>query len=294
MKFLTKRSGRTSKRFCLGALFTIAVLSAACADRPSPDASGVRSNEPPYPVLLTDSADRQETALADWTKLSREQNVPINPPPTLQPITATIRSLPPGTVLRMQKLGADETLSEEEIRESLRRFIASASNLLGAEPQQLSLVKRTDLADGTKKAHYEQRPFRFPLRGEFGSLDITFSPDRRILQVSSTCIPDVELLQRAAVGIRAKWPSDKLSEHVVGKTFSYVDAAGVQQTLAVTKDESLTIHELLIYPILRKPSSTVLEFHLCWEISVGTGSNSKRIYLDAVTDEVLAVQAPTS
>jgi hypothetical protein len=191
----------------------------------------------------------------------------------------------------MPKLGSGPTLSEEEVRDALRRFIARTSNLLGAEPQQLSLVQRTDLADGTKQAHYEQRPFRYPLRGDFGKLDITFTSDRRILQVTSTCIPDVELLQRAAVGIRPRWTADKVQTRVLGRTFTYKDLVGVQQTLSIGKSDSITIRELVIYPTPRIDNPAVLEFHLCWEISMGPDPGAQLIYLDAVTDELVAVRA---
>lgn len=271
-------------------LTTLSLFMAACADRPSPDATGVRSNEPPYPVLMTDSPDRKEGALADWTKIAGEQGLPSSPAPDLQPVTSTIRRLPAGTVLQMPKLGSGPTLSEDEVRDALRRFIGKTSNLLGAEPQQLSLVQRTDLADGTKQAHYEQRPFRYPLRGDFGKLDITFTSDRRILQVTSTCIPDVELLQRAAVGIRPRWTADKIPTRVLGRTFTYRDTAGEQPTLSIGKSDSLTIRELVIYPTPRSDNPAVLEFHLCWEISVGPDPGAQLIYLDAVTDELVAVR----
>jgi hypothetical protein len=242
---------------------------------------------------MTDTADRREAALTAWTKLTNDQGITNAPAPELQPITATIRSLPTLTnpPLYLPKVGEGATLSEEETRESLRRFITSASALLGAEPQQLSLVQRTDLADGTKKARYEQRPFRYPLRNDYGALEITFAPDRRIIQINSTCIPEIEQLQRAGTGIRTRWTSDKVPEQIAGKTFTYVDATtGNQQTLTIAQGEEVTVRELVIYPRPRVNDPLVLEFHLAWEITIGRGANPLTVYLDAVTDEIISVK----
>jgi hypothetical protein len=213
--------------------------------------------------------------------------------PELQPVTATIRSLPTLTnpPLYLPKVGEAATMSEEETRESLRRFITSASALLGAEPQQLSLVQRTDLADGTKKARYEQRPFRYPLRNDYGVLEITFAPDRRIVQITSTCIPEIEQLQRAGTGVRPRWTSDKVPERIVGHPFTYTDATtGNQQTLTIAQGEEITVRELVVYPRPRANDPLVLEFHLAWEITIGHGPNPLTIYLDAVTDEIISVK----
>lgn len=293
MERLAKQSMWRVVRLRVAFLIALAICMSACADRPAPNAAGPRTNEVPYPVLMSDNADRREAALAAWTKLTNEQGITNAPAPELQPVTATIHSLPAQTnpPLYLTKVGEAATMSEEETRESLRRFITSASALLGAEPQQLSLVQRTDLADGTKKARYEQRPFRYPLRNDYGVLEITFAPDRRIIQITSTCIPEIEQLQRAGTGIRTRWTSDKVPEQIVGKTFTYVDATtGNQQTLTIAQGEEITVRELVIYPRPRVNDPLVLEFHLAWEITIGHGSNSSTIYMDAVTDEIISVK----
>ncbi|HEX8844778.1 MAG TPA: hypothetical protein VF791_09060 [Pyrinomonadaceae bacterium] len=283
------------RRLRLSGFAVLAVLLAfmnSCADRPAPGATGPRSNEPPYPVLMTDAADRRETALVAWTKFIHEQGLNDAPAPELQPVTATIRSLPDstGTPLYLPKVGDHNTMTEEETRESLRRFITSARAVLGAEPQQLSLVQRTDLADGTKKARYEQRPFRYPLRGDYGVVEITFAPDRRVLQMTSTAIPEVEQLQRAGAGVRPRWTQEGLLKLLVGRSFTYTDAAGNKQSFTIAKPEEIEVRELVVYPIPRATDPSVLEFRLVWEIGVGGKANQQTVYLDAVTDEILAVK----
>lgn len=294
MKLLAEQNRWTAGRASLVFSLTLAVYLSlsACAERPAPNAAGPRTNEPPYPVLMTEAAERRANTLTAWTKFTHDQGVADAPAPELQPVTATIRSLPTltGLPLYLPKVGESETMSEEEMRESLRRFIAGAGALLGAESQQLSLVQRTDLADGTKKARYEQRPFRYPLRNGYGVLEITFTPDRRIIQITSTCIPEIEQLQRAGTGIRPHLSADKVPEQIAGHTFTYTGAAGNQQTLTVTQGEEVKVRELVVYPIPRANDPLVLEFHLAWEITVGRETAPVTVYLDAVTNEVIAVK----
>ncbi len=273
--------------FCM---FMILGLS-ACAATPPPNATGPRPNEPPYPVLLLETVDRREAALTAWTKFTTEQGITDAPAPELQPVTATIRSLPAftGTPLYLPKVGDTLPMNEDNTRESLRRFIASASPVIGAQPQQLSLVRRIDAADGTQRALYEQRPFRYPLRNGYGKLEITFTPDRRVLQINSTCITEVEQLQRAGAGTRPRWDAEKVGAQIIDRTLTYKDAAGTSETLTVAKGEEVLVRELVIYPLPRTSDPSILEFHLAWEITVKRASGSLNIYLDAVTDELLAV-----
>ncbi|MBA2734551.1 MAG: hypothetical protein H0U54_16945 [Acidobacteria bacterium] len=286
-----RKSVRQVIGFRVAVCLLFAVGLSACAATPPPNATGPRPNEPPYPVLLTEKTERREATLTAWAKFMTEQGITNAPAPELQPVTATIRSLPAftGTPLYLPKVGDTLPMNEENTRESLRRFIASASPLIGAPPQQLSLVQRIDEADGTQRALYEQRPFRFPLRGGYGKLEITFAPDRRVLQINSTCITDVEQLQRAGAGTRPRWEAEKLLTQIADRTFTYKDAAGTTQLLTLTKGEEVIVRELVIYPVSRANDPSILEFHLAWEITVKRASGSFNIYLDAVTDELITV-----
>jgi hypothetical protein len=286
---------RQSRRQVAGWRFALLCLLGfvlnGCAATPPPNAAGPRPNEPPYPILLSETTERREAALTAWAKFTTEQGITNAPAPELQPVTATIRSLPSfsGTPLYLPKVGDTLPMNEENTRESLRRFIVSASPIIGATSPQLSLVQRVDAADGTQRALYEQRPFRYPLRNGYGKLEITFTPDRRVLQINSTCITDVEQLQRAGAGTRPRWDAEKVSAQITDRTFTYKDANGNSHTLTVAKGEELIVRELVIYPIPRAIDSSLLEFHLAWEITVKRASGSLNIYLDAVTDELLAI-----
>lgn len=274
-------------------IFLFSILAGACAAKNPANPGAPRANEPPYPVLMTEATERRAAALTAWTNFATEQGITNPPVPELQPITATIRSLPPAlsVPLHLPKVGAGATMNDEETRESLRRFIASVSALIGAEPQQLSLVQQTKLADGTQQVRYEQRPFLYPLRGDYGVLEITFTPDRRVTQMTSTCIPDIDQLRRSATGIRPTTTADKVPDLIMGKTFTYTDSAGNQQTLTVAREEAVTVRDLVIYPTPRATDADVLEFHLAWEVAVGSGANQRLVYFDAVEENmVIAVK----
>jgi len=273
------------------------LCAGACAASRPPDAAGPRSDEPPYPVLLMEDPARVEVTLAAWTKLTQEQGITQATVPELQPVTATIRSLPalPGGSLRLPKVGLDPSMSEEEIRRSLKIFIENASQLLGVEMQgqpphlqRLSLVQRTDGADGTEKARYQQYPFRYPLRGGYGVLEISFTPDQRIQQISSTCITNVEGLQRALSGVSPVLTSaEEVARRITGRTLSYTDATGSQQTYTVLAGDEINARELVIYTRLRTGAPSALEFHLAWEVSIARAPE-RAVYLDAVTGEIIA------
>lgn len=281
-----------SKRLC--SCIALTVFLSACAATPPPDATGPRPDEPPYPVTMTESADRRQATLAAWEKLTGEQGVANAPAPELQPVTASVRSLPAqtNTQLYLPKVGDSAAQSkqgwEDATTESLRRFIESNSRLFGADPQQLSLVLLTDAADGTKKAKYQQRPFRYPLRNGFGEVEISFTSDRRILQITSTGIPEIEQLQRAGAGIRPKLSADEIAQQIAGRTFNYTDSTGNPQSLTIQAGDTITSRELVIYPLLSPGQTGSLEFHLAWEVTV-TSAPKRAIYVDAVTGEIIAV-----
>lgn len=272
----------------------LALFFSACAATPPPDANGPRPGEPPYPVTLVENADRQQATLAAWTKLTTEQGIAHAPAPELQPVTAAMRSLPAliNPPLYLPKVGDAASKNtqawEDATTESLRRFINSNSRLFGAEPQQLSLVLLTNAADGTQKANYEQRPFRYPLRNGFGKLEISFTTDRRILQLTSTCIPEIEQLQRAGAGIRPRYSSDEAARRMIGRTLTYTDAAGNPQSYTIQAGDAVTVRQLVVYPILRPGQASTLDFHLAWEMFVGRIPD-RAVYLDAVTDEIIAI-----
>jgi len=270
-------------------LALLALSSAACAAVQPLSPGAPRRNQPPYPVVLADKTPRGEAASAAWAQLINQQGISGKPAVTLEPITATIRNLPDNVAghLYLPKVGTSAQMSDEETRESLRRFLSEWKALLGAEPSQLSLVSETTNVDGTRTAHYEQRPFSYPLRGEYGKIDIRFTIDRRVLELSSTAIPESERIQAALAAAQPVVKAEEIPTKLVGRTVNYVDSSG-QHTYTITSGTQLTVQQLVVYPRLVLNQAAALEFHLAWEINL-TNAPVKVIYLDALQDEVIAV-----
>jgi hypothetical protein len=272
--------------------------AASCAASRDPDPARPRaSNDPPYPIILAANAERREQALAGWSALARDQNLRNEPPPPLQPVTATISALPtaldsplrlPLVEIRDEAGEVREASKEESRRESLRRFITSAGALLGVTPQNLSLVERKDETDGTRHARYRQHPFPYPLRAGFGNLEIAFTDDRRVLSLTSTAIPDTERLSRALALVRPQQiTAEQAVERVRGRAFTL---SGVDSplTYTVASDDTIIPLELVVYPIRPTNDSVALELHVAWEMTVGKGTMSYLVYLDALTGDIIA------
>jgi hypothetical protein len=282
-------------RFALAlCALAFAALCGACAAAPGPDAARPRAaGEPPYPVLLSSDKDRRERALNTWTTLARDAGVAANPPaPELEPATATLRALPstPAVTLRLPPVeikDGDKGSAEEATRESLRRFIAGARALLGVTTEDLSLVEVREEA-GARVARYQQKPFPFPLRGGFGRVEIRFAPDRSVVALSSTAIPDSERPSRALVVARARAISaHDVVPRLAGRAFNVTTTAGASETYTVAAGEPVEVRELVVYPVARASDPGTLELRLAWEAAVGRGGEVLA-YVDALTGDVLA------
>jgi hypothetical protein len=267
------------------ALVAVALVAVGCTAMQPPNAGGPRSNEPLYPILMKEDSQRRAAAQSVFDQLA--QTGTPSKEARLTPVTGTIQSLPANlrTPLYLPKLGTGPQMTEDEIRESLRRFINEWRSIIGADPVQLSLIERTDEPDGTKWARYEQRPFRYPLRGNYGKLRIHFAADRRILDLSSTCIPDTEHLQAALAAITPQITSEEAIKRVQDNAVTYVDTNGNRQTYKPTTSSKLNVNQLVIYA-LNSTASDAIEFHLAWEVELADAP-IKAVYVDAVKKEII-------
>jgi hypothetical protein len=283
-----------TERHLIALLIMIAAFATgACAALQPADATGPRANLPPYPIGLADPAARLEEASVAWYQMSQRYGLTEKTEANLNPFTGTLANLPPNAGrIALPAVGSDAEKTKEQIeeqtRESLRRFIVAWHQLIGADPNQLSLVERTDEPSGVKVARYEQRPFRYPLRGEFGKLVIRFRPDRQVVSLSSTCIPNADRLQTPLAGLTPKINADEAVDHVKRQPVVVTDASGRQQTYSVPANATLAAPELVVYALPAAESSGGLQLYLAWEIEVTNGP-VKTIYLDAISDQVLAV-----
>lgn len=283
----SKKNGRRTLT-----IVALAFLMSACAAATLPvDTGAPRVEEAPYPVVLTPNDERREKAMANWgALLTNEPAATLQP--ELRPVTATIGRIPAELTapLRLPKVIMDGSgNSDEEQRESLRRFIASAAPLLGIEPRELSLVEITDAGDqaAARRAVYHQKPFPHPLRNNFGSIEITFTPDLRVLELSSTAIPDTERLRRALLAVNVRLNEKQAIEAIIGKPLNEPSAVtGVQQRArTVNSTQEADARQLVVFPVASGEPLTI-KLHIAWEIDVGTATGLVA-YVDAVTGELL-------
>jgi hypothetical protein len=263
----------------------------ACAAFQPLSATGPRGNESVYPILLVEDSQRRESTLAALNRLAQLSPKANGTEPQLQTVTGTILSLPAkvSSTLYLPKLGAAAVMTEEETRESLRRFITMWQELIGSDPAKLSLLERIDQADGSQLASYEQRPFRYPIRGDYGNLQINFTSDRRIINLTSSCIPDADRIQTAlsALTIRLK-PEDAVRQ-VREKGLDYLDAKGTSLNFTVPASAVITPRGLTVYVLPAKDRADALEFHLAWEIEL-SNAPVKYAYVDALNGAIVAAE----
>lgn len=275
------------RKFRLVILLASGLAVSSCATLQPPSTTGPRGTNPL--ILLTEDGRRKEATLAALNRLMRLSGNSGATEPQLQPITGTILSLPAGgsSGLYLPKVGATAAMNEEETRESLRRFIREWQELIGADPSRLSLVERTDQPDGSKLANYEHRPFRYPIRGNYGKLQIRFTGDRRILDLTSTCIPDADRIQNALSALGGRLRAEDAVTQLREKGLTYSDAGGNKVNFTVPVSSELTPRELTTYILPSKTVPDALEFHLAWEIEL-SNAPVRTAYLDAVSGEVIA------
>ena len=264
----------------------VAVVSAgACAAFQPPDANGPTANRPQYPIALSDTGPRLEEASTAWYQLSQRYGLPGKTEAPLHPYTATLENLPANlpAPLYLPKIGVPTKPTEEDFRESLRRFIVEWQTLIGADPNQLSLVERTDEPSGVKIARYEQRPFRYPLRGDFGSLTISFRSDWQLVGLSSNCIPNADRLQGTLNSLTPKITAEQAVNHIKSQPLT----TGQQQTISLPANAKVEARQLVVYAQPSKDPPSGLIIRLAWEIDVTNGPIQK-VYLDALSDEIIA------
>ena len=276
-----------------GLILTMALMAllaaAACAAFQPTDANGPRSNAPQYPIGLSDVGTRLEEASVAWYQLSQQYGLPGKTEANLHPYTATIESLPANlpAPIYLPKVGSQTNPTEEETRESLRRFIVEWQRLIGAEPNQLSLVERIDEPSGVKVARYEQRPFRYPMRGGYGTLVIRFRANGQLIAFSSNCIPNADQIQATMSGLTPKLTGEQAVARVKTQPIAVTDASGRQQTVSLPANATVTAQQLVVYAQPSKDPASGLQIRLAWEIEVANGPIT-RVYLDAISDEIIA------
>ena len=267
-------------------LAVVAVVTAgACAAFQPTDANGPTANRPQYPIALPETGQRLEEASVAWYQLSQRNGLPVKTEANLNPYTATLENLPASlpAPIYLPKLGSTTNPTEDDFRESLRRFIVEWQTVIGADPDQLSLVERTDEPSGVKVARYEQKPFRYPLRGDFGNLVIRFRSNWQLVGLSSNCIPNADRLQGTLNSLNPKTTAEQAVTRIKTQPLTAVNG----QTISLPANATVTARQLVVYAQPSKDPPTGLTIRLAWEVDVTNGPVSK-VYLDAISDEIIA------
>jgi hypothetical protein len=277
-----------------------ALLLGACASASrtaSPERP--RADAPPPFAVLAASEERRAAALANWKTVVGEQAAAAAPAPELRPVTATLAGLPAGLSeyprLPFVNIEDEKNQSEEETREALRRFLATAAPLLGFDLKHLSLVDVSDAAGGerpTRRALYRQTPFAYPLRNGYGVVEVTFTPDLRVVGLSSTAVPDAAALARALAAVPKTLTAEQAADALANRPVTYTDGAGAQQTRTLARPDATAARGLVVFPVRRNAADpAALELHVAWEVAAGS-EPPLIVYVDAATGEVLgAVEA---
>ena len=279
------RTLRTLILVCFATLFG----ACAAATRPtSPDRP--RPADAPKFVAVAATEERRTAALASWKTIVGEQSSADSAAPELRPVTATISALPSRLDapprMPLVVISDEKTQTEEEKRESLRRFIQTAAPLIGADPKELTLVEVSELQNGSRTARYRQSAFQYPLRNGYGEVSVTFAEDLRVLALSSTAIPNAEQLRRSLAAVAQGLPAFDANT-LVNRAVTYTDRAGAQQTRTLTQADAVNARQLVVYPVLSASDPSTLELHVAWEVASGGPASALYVYVDAVTGEVL-------
>ncbi len=270
----------------------LAMLSlTSCAALQPPNPSGPRGNEPLYPILFTEDSHRKESVAVALNRLAQQTGNSGSTDTQLQPVTATILNFTPkaNSSLYLPKVGATAIMSEEETRESLRRFIKEWQELIGADPAKLSLVERVDQPEGSKLANYEQRPFRYPIRGNFGKLQIRFTTDRHLLNLTSTCIPDADRMQTALSAVNVRLKAEDAVQQIRDKGLEYTDPQGKMLAFRIPASGAINPRGLVTYILPSKDTPDALEFRLAWEIEL-SNAPVKIAYIDAINGDTITAE----
>ncbi|HEX8559896.1 MAG TPA: hypothetical protein VF668_17500 [Pyrinomonadaceae bacterium] len=272
------------------------LLLGACASAArtaSPERPGATA--PPTFAVLAASDERRTAALANWQTIVGGQAAAAGPAPELRPVTATLASLPAGLSdlprLPLVVEEDDQSQSESETRESLRRFLTTAAPLLGVNLKHLSLVEVADApaaGGGARRALYRQKPFAYPLRNGYGEVAVTFTPDLRVVGLSSTAVPGADALARTLAAVPKTLTAEQAAAALVNRPVTYTDRAGAQQTLAVTQAEAPAARQLVVFPVRRDSADAPrLELHVAWEVAAGDARTPLLVYVDAATGDLL-------
>lgn len=285
----------------------ILLISSCGARDRTTDAGQPRATEMPAPILLLIPATREAAVRTAWQTLLREQGITANEslaPLNLSPVTKTITMLPslPAN-LRLPRVGDPAATGGQRTadeRESLRRFINANNTLTGVTGDTLTLIETNDLTNNTRRALYEQRPFIYPLRGGYGRVIIDYTTDNRVLNLTSTALPEAGAADERLRTLSARLTADEARATLVGKVVEVKSGGGssTQRTLSGDAENLRKLAratELVVYPIpaAGEGDEASIVLHLAWELSVEDAGGRYFVYVNAISGEILGASFNT-
>jgi hypothetical protein len=167
--------------------------------------------------------------------------------------------------------------------------------LLGIDLKQLSLVGIKDAPGGAgaRRAVYRQNPFAYPLRNGYGVVEVSFTPDLRVVGLSSTAVPDAERLGRTLAQVPKTLTAEQAAAALANRPVTFNDRAGAQQTRTVTQVDATAARQLIVFPLRRDADPASLELHVAWEVAVGGTDSTLFAYVDVATGDVLGAEERT-
>ena len=301
MKAEVMNGKRESRITTYGALlffiFILASLASSCGARDrAADAGQPRAEQTPALILLVIPATREAATRTAWQTLLREQGIAVPESAlNLSPVTKTITALPVN--LRLPRVGDPAATGEQRAtneRESLRRFINANSTLTGANGNTLTLLGIEDLANNTRRARYEHRPFVYPLRGGYGRITIDYTTDNRVLNLTSTALPEASAVNERVSALRARLTADEARAALGGKIVEIKSSNGSadQRTLPVDAEslrQRVRATELTVFPVpvASEGDEGRIVLHLAWELRFEEAGTPYFVYVDANSGEIL-------
>ena len=228
-----------------------------------------------YASAIKATPERQAKAEREWRRMLEAYNAPQSKP-DLHPITSAPRSLSDaaGKIEMISK----RTDQDFDLRAAVKQFIDRWRDLLGADPDSVSLTSVTDAGEA-RRLIFKQANYPFPVAGGFGELIFVVSREGRLLEMEDRFIPLVE------VPVRPEFQRESAQKKVAGRSFAYRDAAGREQREQIASENEVSVKQLVVLPLEK---GDTIEVRLAWEIVAG-GALSWTVYIDAITGEELQV-----
>ena len=100
------------------------------------------------------------------------------------------------------------------------------------------------------------------MRGNYGKLEIHFTSDRRVLNLTSSCIPDADRIQTAISALNVRPRSEETLQKLRAKGLTYADPQGNERTFAIPAASEMTARQMTIYILPSKDQPDASSFIL--------------------------------